>query len=61
MIVTLVRKPLEGSVIANSVAYGSAGVNVDGCRVTTPEVLTGGVGNSDHTIGTAQRNELALR
>lgn len=35
MIVTLVRKPLEGSVIANSVAWGSAGVNVDGCRVTT--------------------------
>jgi hypothetical protein len=35
MIVTLVRKPLEGSVIANSVAWGSAGVNVDACRITT--------------------------
>lgn len=44
MIVTLVRKPLEGSVIANSVAWGSAGVNVDGCRITTAEILTGGGG-----------------
>lgn len=44
MIVTLVRKPLEGSVITNSVAWGSAGVNVDGCRIGSPEVLTGGGG-----------------
>ena len=44
MIVTLVRKPLEGSVITNSIAWGSAGINVDGCRITTAEILTGGGG-----------------
>ncbi len=35
MICTLMRKPLEGSVVVNSVAWGSAGVNVDASRITT--------------------------
>ncbi len=34
-IVTMARKPLEGTVAANVLAHGTGGINVDGCRVGT--------------------------
>lgn len=34
--ILLCRKPLEGTVAANVLAWGTGGVNVDGCRVERP-------------------------
>ena len=34
-IVTMARKPLEGTVAANVLQWGTGGINVDGCRVET--------------------------
>jgi DNA modification methylase len=31
--ITVARKPLEGTVAANVMAYGTGGLNIDGCRV----------------------------
>jgi site-specific DNA-methyltransferase (adenine-specific) len=33
--ITVARKPLEGTVAANVLEYGTGGINVDGCRVGT--------------------------
>ena len=33
--ITMARKPLEGTVAANVLAHGTGGINVDGCRVGT--------------------------
>jgi DNA modification methylase len=38
-IVTMARKPLEGTVAANVLAHGTGGINVDGCRVATTDSL----------------------
>jgi site-specific DNA-methyltransferase (adenine-specific) len=40
--VVLARKPIEGTVAANVLKYGTGAINVDGCRVLTDEVLNGG-------------------
>lgn len=50
--VTVARKPLVGTVAANVLEHGTGGINVDGCRVATPDTvgasgrwgLTGGKG-----------------
>jgi len=34
--ITVARKPLEGTVAANVLQYGTGGINVDGCRVGGP-------------------------
>jgi hypothetical protein len=43
--ITMARKPLEGTVAANVLAYGTGGINVDGCRV--------GIAPGDKCIGGA--------
>lgn len=40
----LVRKPLEGTVAYNILKHGVGGINIDGCRVSSKEILTGGGG-----------------
>lgn len=35
--IVMARKPLAGTVAANVLAHGTAGVNIDGCRVEAPE------------------------
>jgi site-specific DNA-methyltransferase (adenine-specific) len=40
--IILARKPLMGTVAANVQKHGTAGLNIDGCRVTTDEDLGGG-------------------
>lgn len=35
--ICLARKPLIGTVVENVLAYGTGGINIDGCRVETPE------------------------
>ena len=40
--ITMARKPLEGTVAANVLAHGTGGLNVDGCRVGTGDSLGGG-------------------
>jgi DNA modification methylase len=52
--IVMARKPLIGSVAANVERYGTGGINVDGCRIETDEVIaahhqTGG--SAGHTSG----------
>jgi hypothetical protein len=54
--VVMARKPLEGTVAANVLKWGTGGLNVDGCRVGTEEVSTTGrtpSNESGRTIGGA--------
>jgi site-specific DNA-methyltransferase (adenine-specific) len=44
--VVLARKPIEGTVAANVLKYGTGAINVDGCRVVAPD-KTWGSGNRD--------------
>jgi DNA modification methylase len=44
--VTLARKPLEGTVAANVLQYGTGALNVDGCRVGDEEVGWNGLVSS---------------
>lgn len=37
---TLARKPFDGTVAENVLKYGTGGINIDGCRVETSEVIT---------------------
>lgn len=39
--VVVARKPPVGSVSANVLEYGTGGLNIDGCRVETTDILTG--------------------
>jgi DNA modification methylase len=39
--IVVARRSLAGTVAANVLAYGTGGINVDGCRVATDDVLTG--------------------
>ena len=49
-IITLLRKPLDGSVAENTLTHGSGGINIDACRV--------GVGEErDNKIATGVRGE----
>jgi hypothetical protein len=38
--IILARKPLAGTVAANVLDHGTGGLNIDGCRVATDEVVT---------------------
>ena len=40
--ITVARKPLIGTVVANVLEYGTGALNIDGCRVATNESLKGG-------------------
>jgi hypothetical protein len=40
--IILARKPLVGTVAANVLKYGTGGINVDGCRIGTADVLSFG-------------------
>jgi hypothetical protein len=40
--IIIARKPLEGTVAANVLKYGTGGINIDGCRVGTEDNLSGG-------------------
>lgn len=39
-LITLVRKPLEGTYVENITAYGTGALNIDACRVPTDEEIT---------------------
>jgi DNA modification methylase len=38
-IITMARKPLQGTVAENVLRYGTGGINVDGCRVGTESTI----------------------
>jgi site-specific DNA-methyltransferase (adenine-specific) len=40
--ITVARKPLVGTVVANVLAHGTGAINIDGCRVETDDNLNGG-------------------
>jgi site-specific DNA-methyltransferase (adenine-specific) len=40
--IILARKPLVGTVAENVLAYGTGGLNIDGCRIETEDSLSGG-------------------
>ena len=42
MIITLLRKPLEGSVADNTLKHGCGGINIDATRIKTLDNLNGG-------------------
>ncbi len=35
--IVVARKPIEGTVANNALTYGTGGINIDGCRISTPE------------------------
>ena len=37
--ITMARKPIDGTLAANTLRHGCGGINVDGCRVGTDDVL----------------------
>lgn len=39
--IIMARKPLEGTVAANVLEHGTGGINIDGCRVGTEELIYG--------------------
>lgn len=46
--IVVARKPLEGTVAANVLKYGTGGINIDGCRVPTEDNLNGGAYAKPH-------------
>lgn len=44
--ITVARKPLEGTVAANVLAYGTGGLNIDGCRIAAEKATGWGGGGS---------------
>jgi transcriptional regulator with XRE-family HTH domain len=48
--VILARKPLIGTVAANVAQYGTGGINVDGCRIGTDDVITNHSRSADAAI-----------
>jgi len=42
MIITLLRKPLEGSVADNTLKHGCGSINIDATRIRTSDSLNGG-------------------
>ena len=51
--IVVARKPLNGTVAANVLAYGTGALNVDACRVGTTDSLGGGAmkGSTSHSEG----------
>jgi DNA modification methylase len=57
-LIVLARKPLsEKTVAANVLKWGTGGLNIDGCRIATDQILTGGAGKlwSHYRDGTEDR------
>jgi hypothetical protein len=48
MIITILRKPLEGSVADNVLKHGCGALNIDATRITTSDNLNGGAYASSH-------------
>ena len=46
--IVIARKPLEGTVAANVLKYGTGAINIDGCRVPTEDNLNGGAYSKPH-------------
>lgn len=60
--IILARKPLVGTVAANVLEYGTGGLNVDGCRITTNDELTRKLGKTTASPSgwvSANRSEIA--
>ena len=52
-VIHLLRKPLsEGTVAANTLTHGVGGLNIDGCRTSTGDILNGGR-YAEHGVGEA--------
>lgn len=49
--ITVARKPLAGTVAANWQEYGTAGLNIDCCRIATEDGLGGGDQNGAPRVG----------
>lgn len=45
--IIMARKPLAGTVAANVQAHGTGALNIDGCRIATPETLQGSTVRND--------------
>jgi site-specific DNA-methyltransferase (adenine-specific) len=45
--IVLARKPLEGTVAANVLKWGTGALNIDGCRVNPGQAVSGGGANFD--------------
>jgi DNA modification methylase len=59
--VTLARKPLEGTVAANVLQYGTGAINVDGCRVEgEPRPLLEHTGRSGNVYGDGLEGSRAI-
>lgn len=54
--ITVARKPLSGTVAENVLAWGTGGLNIDGCRVATNESLARPFGSGG--ISAAQLNAI---
>lgn len=53
----LVRKPLDGTVVANVLDHGTGALNIDACRITTDEPLTRKLNaNTESTSGWKSTN-----
>lgn len=39
-LITVARKPLEGTIAENVLKYGTGGLNIDGCRIGTEKIQT---------------------
>ena len=53
--VVVARKPLEGTVAANVLKYGTGALNIDGCRVPTSDRLGGGHSSSGQQMSDGWR------
>lgn len=42
MVVTVSRKPFQGTLVSNTLEHRSGGLNIDSCRIETDECLSGG-------------------
>lgn len=47
----LARKPLEGTVVANVLQYGTGALNIDGCRFAPGDVAWVGPDEAEHATG----------
>jgi site-specific DNA-methyltransferase (adenine-specific) len=54
--IVIARKPLEGTVAANVLKYGTGAINIDGCRVPT---FSDGPGSTPKSSVSGRRNSMA--
>lgn len=59
--IVVARKPLIGTVAANVLAWGTGGLNIDGCRVGAGELISGGGCNFDSWRGAEGRGDRPAR